>query len=226
MVKTKLIPHYEFLREFSKQKPESIYYVVGTEAYLKDQIYKAVKKRFSDESSEDFDFTLLYGDSDDSMQVIEHLEMSPFLAKKRLVVIKNFDQMNAAGKNLIAEYCKNPSPTSVLLLIADKSDKRAKAIKVIEQKSVIISCRPPYSTKDLVRWLRSEVQVRNIAMDYDTMCIFADSIELDYLIASNELEKLVIYTRNKGSISRETVEEVIGKAKANKIFDLQDAIGK
>lgn len=226
MGKTKTIPHYEFLREFSKQKPEAIYFVVGTEAYLKDQVYQVIKGRFTQENSEDFDFTMFYGDSDDSMQAIEHLEMSPFLAPKRLVVIKNFDQMNAAGKNLIAEYCKNPSSTSVLLLIADKSDKRANAIKIIEQNAVVISCRPPYSSEDLVRWLQTEVKTRNISMDYNTMRIFAGSIEPDYLIASNELEKLIIYTKNKGTISREVVEEVIGKSKANKIFDLQDAIGK
>ncbi|MCF7793348.1 MAG: DNA polymerase III subunit delta [Candidatus Cloacimonetes bacterium] len=226
MAKKRIIPHYEFLREFKHQKPAPVYYVVGTEAYLKDKVYHAIKARFCDDDSDDFDFTLLYGDSDESVQALENLEMSPFLAETRLVVIKNFDQMNANGKNQIAKYCEKPSKTSILVLIADKSDGRSNANKIIEKEAVTISCRRPYSSDDIVRWLRTELRVKNIKMDNQAINRFAGSIEPDYLIASNELEKLIIYTKNRGTINSDEVEEVIGKSKTNKIFDLQDAIGK
>ncbi len=226
MAKSKAIPHYEFLREFSNQKPQQIYYVVGTEAYLKDQVYHAIKSRFSRKESEDFDFSLIYGDSDEAMQALEYLDMNPFLAEQRLVVIKAFEQVKAEGKKMIADYAGNPSKKSILVLLADKSDGRSAANKTIEENSVNISCRPPYSAQDISRWLRVELRDKKILMDNDSIAIFAGSIEPDYLIASNELEKLIIYTKNSGKISRADVEEVIGKSKTNKIFDLQDAIGK
>nr|HPR18896.1 DNA polymerase III subunit delta [Candidatus Cloacimonadota bacterium] len=159
-------------------------------------------------------------------QALEQLEMSPFLADIKLVIIKSFDAMNAANKKLIADYVINPSPTSILVLIAEKSDGRLSANKSIEENSVYITCRPPYSSDDIVRWLRTELRQRNIQMDNNSIMTFATSIEPDYLIAGNELEKLIIYAKNSRRISSHDVDEVIGRSKANNIFELQNAIGK
>lgn len=226
MAKSQFIPHYEFLREFDNKKANPIYYIVGAETYLKDKVYYALKSQFSQPSSEGFDFNLFYGDSDEAVKAVEYLEMSPFLAEKRLVIIKYFDKMNAADKKLIADYCQNPSKTSILVLTADKSDGRSSACKIIESKAVNIACRPPYSASDIVRWLRSELQQKNITMDAQSIIFFASSIEPDYLIASNELEKLILFSKNSGHISKQAVEEVLGRSKANKVFDLQNSIGR
>ncbi|MCK5050851.1 MAG: DNA polymerase III subunit delta [Candidatus Cloacimonetes bacterium] len=226
MPKPQSIPHYEFLKNFPEQKPQSVYYIFGPENYLKDIVLKEISGRFKSSGSEDFDFIILHADTDSATNALEQLEMMPFMAKFRLVILKNFDTMKASDKLLIAEYIQNPVPTSILVLTAAKIDERAKANKMISEKAMKIICRSPYSTVDILKWLNVETKEKKIFMDNDSKELFTRSIELDYQLAANELEKLIIYTKGKGSITIEDVRETVGKSRTNKVFDLQNEIGK
>jgi len=225
MPKTQSIPHYEFLRKFKDQKISPVYYIFGPEHYLKDQVLKEITKRFSEPGSEDFDLIILHADSNSAVDALEQLESMPFLAKYKLVIFKNFDVLKASDKMLIAEYVKDNVPSSILVLTADKIDERIKANKMISEKSIKIICRSPYNSSDILRWLNIELRKKNISMDNDSKELFTRSIELDYNLAKNELEKLILLTKDKGHISIENVRESVGKSKVNKVYDLQNEIG-
>jgi DNA polymerase III subunit delta len=226
MPKSQSIPHYEFLRKFPDQKPQSVYYIFGPENYLKDIVLKEISGRFKSPGSEDFDSIILHADTNSAVNALEQLEMMPFMAKFRFVVLKNFDTMKTSDKLLIAEYIQNPVPTSILVLTAEKIDERTKANKMISEKVIKIICRSPYSSAHILNWLNAEIRKKQILMDNDSKELFTRSIELDYQLAANELEKLIIYTKGKNSITIEDVNETVGKSRTNKVFDLQNEIGK
>ena len=226
MKKSSALPHYDFLKNFPNQKPQPVYYIFGPENYLKDIVLKEITKRFKSPDSEDFDFVILHADVDSAISALEQLEMIPFIAKLRLVIIKNFDTMKAADKNLIAEYVQNPVPTSILVLTAEKIDERIKANKLISGNAVKIFCRSPYNSTDILRWLNIETREKKIFMDNDSKELFTRSIELNYQLAAIELEKLILYTKGKKEITIDDVKEAIGKSRTNKVFDLQNEIGK
>ncbi len=225
MPKSQSIPHFEFLKKFQDQKPQTAYYIFGPENYLKDVVLKVISNRFKSPGSEDFDSIILHADTDSATNTLEQLEMMPFMAKFRLVVLKNFDTMKASDKLLIAEYVQNPVPSSILVLTAEKIDERTKANKMISENAIKIICRSPYSSVDVLRWLNVETREKKIFMDNDSKELFTRSIELDYQLAANELEKLIIYTKGKRNISIEDVKETVGKSRTNKVFDLQNEIG-
>jgi len=226
MPKSQNTPHFEFLRKFPDQKPQSVYYIFGPENYLKDIVLKEISNRFKTPGSEDFDFIILYADACTAINALEQLEMMPFMAEYRLIILKNFDTMKASDKMLIAEYVQNPVPTTILVLTAEKIDERIKANKMISEKAVKIICRSPYNSFDVLKWLNVETREKKIIMDNDSKELFTRSIELDYQLAANELEKLIIYTKGKGNITIEDVKETVGKSRTNKVFDLQNEIGK
>ena len=226
MKKNIALPHYEFLKKFSEQKPQPIYYVFGTENYLKDQVVKVIISRFKSSDSDDFDSVILHGnDANCGFSAVEQLEMMPFIAKYRIVILKNFDTMNISDKNLIAQYTQNPVNTSILVLTADKIDERTKVNKLISENAQKIICRSPYSSADILRWLNIEIKEKNITMDNKSKELFTRSIELDYQYAASELEKLIIFTKGKKNITIEDVKETVGKSRTNKVYDLQNEIG-
>ena len=227
MVKPQSIQHFEFLRKFPDQKPQPVYYIFGPENYLKDSVLKDISKRFNSSGSEEFDSIILHAtDTNSAMNTLEQLEMMPFIAEFRLVILKNFDTMKVSDKMLIAEYVQNSVPTSILVLTAEKIDERIKANKIISEKAVKIICRSPYDSNDILKWLNVETRKKKIFMDNDSKELFTRSIELDYQFAANELEKLIIYTKGKENITVEDVKEIVEKSRTNKIFDLQNAIGR
>ena len=225
MIKKRQIPHYEFLQTFDRQKQQPAYNIIGSEVYLVDQVLQKILDKFKTPGAEEFDFITFYGDVNSGSQILEQLEMLPFLAKHKLVLIKRFDQMKVADKNIIAEYLENPAPTSILIITSEKVDGRSNAGKIIAEYAVNIICRSPYNPEDIARWLRIEISKKKITMDNEAISIFAGSIPLEYMIAANELEKLIIFTRNKGCITASDVKETIGHTKTDKVFDLQNAVG-
>ncbi|MDA3813639.1 MAG: DNA polymerase III subunit delta [Candidatus Cloacimonetes bacterium] len=198
----------------------------GPENYLKDIVQKEISKKYKSPGSEEFDSIVIHADTDSAISALEQLEMMPFIARFRLVILKNFDTMKASDKNLIAEYVQNPVPTSILVLLAEKIDERVKANKMITENAVKIICRSPYSSADILRWLNNETKEKKIFMDNDSKELFTRSIELDYQLAANELEKLIIYTKGKRNITIDDVKETVGKSRTNKVYDLQNEIGK
>ncbi len=151
--------------------------------------------------------------------------MNPFLNNYKLVILRNFEKLPAKSKEIIADYLKEPVETSILILDSDNMDKRVNAYKTIAANSISIQCKAPYGIRDILVWLKNELSGKNIKMDNETANLFASYIEPDYMIASNELEKLLIASRNKNIITREDVAECVGKSKSNSIFDLQNALG-
>ena len=226
MKKSSATYHFDFLRNFPNQKVQLVYYIFGPDTYLKDKVLNTILKKFKTPGSEEFDLSILHADSESAVNALEQLEMMPFLAKFRLVIIKNFDTMKASDKNLIAEYVQNPVSTSILVLTAEKIDERIKANKIISAKAEKIICRSPYSSTDIIKWLNIEADKRKIFLDIDSKELFARSIELNYQVASNELEKLIIYSKGKRHIEIEDVKTTVGKSRTNKIYDLQNEIGK
>ncbi len=218
-------PHYEFFRRFHKLKTVPVYIIYGKEAYLKDKVLLKLIDKFTTKDTSDFDLITVFGDESNGVDVVESLESLPFLAKNRVILLRNFGQMNLSGRELIAEYLNNPLKTSVLIIVTDKIDKRSSANKKIADKAISINCRNPYNSMDIVKWMRSELQNRNISMETEAVNYFANCIEPNYMIAHNELEKLIIYVKNSGKIRLQDVKKTVGQNRVNKIFDLQNALG-
>jgi len=226
MQKSKTIQSYEFLNLIRNQKPFTSYFIFGPENYLRDKVIKAIVEKFKTPGSEDFDLTTLYGDDSSAKIVLEELEMLPFLAKNRIAILKNFDKMKLPDRNLIAKYLDNPVPTTIFIITAEKTDNRTEAFKKITQNSVNISCKKPFNANNIIHWLDNELEKKNISINKDAAEYFANSIELDYLIAANELEKLIIFTKISSNISLDDVKSCLEKSKMNSVFDLQNSIGK
>ncbi|MCD6182169.1 MAG: DNA polymerase III subunit delta [Candidatus Cloacimonetes bacterium] len=219
------LAHYEFLRRFPKEKPVSVYLIFGPETYLIDKVLKAITKRFVTPDSEDFDYAQFYGDTAKSSDLLEQLDMMPFLAAKRVLLLRRLDEMDIADRNAIAEYCKNPMDTTILVLTATKTDKRQVAWKTIMNNATVVQCKQPYDARDIQRWVTNELRDRNIIMDRAAVELFSNSVENDYMVASNELEKVLIYAKGSARISLAAVHACVGKSRSNSIFELQNTLG-
>jgi len=222
----KIYPHYEFQKNNSNLKYAPAYFLFGSEVYLKDKVMEQILNKFKVDNSEDFDIVKFYGEDTSAADIIEHLEMNPFLAEYKIVILKNFQNLKKTCKDTIGEYLTNPVQTSILILESDRNDKRTTAYKLINKFAICVECRPPYGARDILLWLRGETSRRNIYMNSETANLFASYIQPDYLIASNELEKLITAAKNKKEITIDDVAMCVGRSKTNTIFELQNCLGK
>lgn len=218
--------HYEFLRQIKKIKKPAVFAVVGEEQYLKDKVTKSILEKYASNKENEFDLHTFYGDEASGLEIVEELETLPFLTKYKIVVLKNYHQLNAKQKSMLIPYLESPYNTSIFIITSDKLDKRQKCDKAISKNALNIICKKPYGPNDIERWLEAELRNRNKSMDMRGKNFFSSRIDLDFLVAANELEKLIIFTKDAPHISFLDVKECLGRSRVNDIFELQKALGQ
>ncbi len=225
MKNAKVFQYYEFFQSFDKLASYPIYIIFGEENHIKDQVKQKLLDKFLKQDRNDFDFMILHGDDCEKTELIEQLETMPFLSKKKIIVLKNFDQLNVEGKKSLAKYSENPMATSILIIMTERFDKRISVNKALLKSALTIECKKPYNANQIAGWLRNELKRKNIFMDIKAIDLFANSIDTDFLIAKNELEKLQIWTKNSGTITYDDVKASVGQSRVYNIFELQNHIG-
>lgn len=218
--------HYEFLRAKKTINIPFVTIISGTENYYKDIVLKTILAKLEAKTDDNFDYSVEYGDTSSPHDVVEQMEMAPFMAKYKVVVLKKFDDMNANAKNIIADYSKNPLFTSRLIIIADNLDARQSAVKTIREQALIIECKQPYNQTAIINWLRHEPRLNRISFLPDAMELFASTVDLNYMVANNELDKLLLYIGNKKTIDSNDVLQCVGHSRINSIFELQDYVAQ
>jgi len=228
-MKRKKIPklnYFKFLGDFETFGNENVFFIYGNDAYQKDKSIQMLRQRFITPGTEDFDTITLYISSCQDAELHEQLESLPFMAKKRFVLLKEFDQLKKNQRTILEKYLKNPLTSTVVVIAAVKIDNRTGIAQAINAQGVMVECKKPYNNSALLNWLTQELRNRNIKMDQNARNMLVNNIELNYQAAENELNKLVLFTHNSGEIKVSDVEKTLGKNRESTIYDLQRALGK
>ncbi|MBN1326493.1 MAG: DNA polymerase III subunit delta [Candidatus Cloacimonetes bacterium] len=221
----KVYRHHEFLSQLNSLKSQPLFYIFGGDQYLKDTAQSSLIEMLKTPEMDVFDFIILYGDTCSSSEILEQLEMPPMIASRRLIILRNLEMMKPLDRNKLQRYLESPEKSSTFIVVSDKMDGRQKLIKTLMSEAVCVECKEPYGSSDIARWLNFELRKLQIDMDREAVEIFANTVETDYLIAANELEKLIIFTRLAKHISVDDVLAAVGKSKTNSIFELQNSLG-
>src|SRR5262245_40064942 len=131
------------LQRSLKQEIQPLYLLLGPEVYLRNEAADAITEaalegtllREFNESS----FNLL---STPVQTAIAAAEQLPMMANRVVVKITDFTKLREADEEVLTSYLLNPSPSSVVILMADDLDKRKKVSKTMLDQCVVIDFSP------------------------------------------------------------------------------------
>ncbi len=128
----------------------AIYALVGTDSLMQmEALTKVTALVGEDAQRTDFD-----GDEHDIGDVLEDLTSyamfgPPGAGNKRLVVVRNGDELIKSGREGLENYCKSPSDSAVLVLRLNALNKTQNIAKLIVKNGEVMDCDPP---KDAAAW--------------------------------------------------------------------------
>lgn len=225
----------------------------GEEEFLLEEAYNRLVQAAVDEETGSFNFDMLEGSEVTPETVVEMASAFPMMAERRVVAVKHFDKLvsgrgggKADQKSPLASYFTAPSPTTLLILLASASELNGltAAINNPKQKAKaekkLKSAKFPYSLlikenewiefprlydRDIPSWVarRFKQYKRDITPDACELLIAQAGTSLRDL--HNEIEKILIYVRDKIKITRDDIVHLIGASKTYNIFELQKAVG-
>lgn len=201
----------------------SVYLFTGNDIYSKEKAIEELVNSILGNSAKEFNCKVFYGAESEASQILDYLATLPFLAPKRLAIVKDFDKLPKESRALIADYTKR-SPKSTCLILETKENARPDDYGMAVHTS-IRRFQDPTDT-ELTSWIKRYLASRSKDIEDEAVSALKELQGRNLLSIASELEKLLLYIGKNVCVTAEDVEEVVAKSLTTSAFDLMDAIEK
>lgn len=201
-----------------------VYLVGGEEKLLVSRLCEAVRHAVVGRGPRGLAEDFFEGRGTSAATVLSACRTLPMMAKRRLVTVRNVEQMAAPEQEALVPYFEKPEPTSVLLLVATQLDSRRKIALEAKKAKVLFVAEHP-SDEEAALWIEREAKARGVAMDAGAVESLTLSVGTDLGQLADAIERLALYTNN-GPVSAKTVDAVVVPVREIPAFDLSDAVAQ
>lgn len=195
----------------------------GAEGFFLDEIEKALLETVLTEEEKAFNLDIVYGSEANAEQLISIAKSYPMMAEKRLVLVREAQNLHAREWEKLLSYLKAPSASTVLAFIHRNKDpdKRKAATKVfLDSKQARFAEAKPMSEEGLVDFIVAKAG--QYQLKFDAKAAFA----LKELLGSNlarivsEIEKIRLSVPAGSEIKLEKVIDQVGLSREFNMFDV------
>jgi len=200
-----------------------VYLFVGSDGYLKEKAIKDLVSSLPEGGSKDLDHKVFYGDEAEPREVLDHINAIPFLASKKVVIIRDLEKTSPEFMSSLMEYMKKPLKSTCLIL-ETSGESIFKEYKSI-QNYARVQRFGEMTGREASLWIKDFLAARKKKIHQEAATLLREMYGHNLLALTQELEKLVSYTLGRSEIKVKDVEEIVGKSMISSTFDLADSIG-
>lgn len=205
----------------------SIYLFYGEEEYLKKVYEKKIKNLVVSPGMEMMNLNVFEGKDFEIDFLIDTCETFPFMAEKRLIIIKNSQLFRAGRKDdteKICAYLARLPESSCILFIEEEVDKRGKLYKTVQKQGSVTEFLP-LKENELVAWIKREFKNSGKEIENKDVIHMLRTVGTDMELIFGEIEKLISFA-DKDIVTSVDIDNICTKSLETKIFDMLDAIGE
>lgn len=185
----------------------------GANSYLLKRELNKVKAEFADKYGE-LAVEIIDGEEASYEQIKDAVNSIPFLAEKKLVVIRGLSQNKDASEK-IEELADAPNE---LIIIEPKPDKRSVYYKFLKKNADLVEFNE-LDERELAQWLVKEAEGQGTRLDFKEAYYLVQRVGNNQELVSNELKKLIDFGQG---ISRRTIDSLTEASPQTTIFNLLD----
>ena len=203
---------------------EPLYLLTGCETYLREAAARKITDtalagtllREFNESS----FSLL---SDSATTAISIAQQLPMMSERVVVRIRDFAKLREADEDVIILYLNAPSPSSVVIFIADDLDKRKKLTRTLLSTCTVIDFSA-VKDAEAKAWARNRLKDLKTSADDRVLTEIVRLVGTDLQTLNSELEKLAAAAIETRTITMQMVDDLIGHSRELSNFELGDQL--
>lgn len=199
-----------------------VHLLYGAEDYLLNQFKdKLIKALTGDSASMNFDkFT---GKETNAGTVIDIAETMPFFADRRVILIEDSGWFKN-GNDAMAEYIADGICDTTFIVFCEKEvDKRSKMYKAADSAGMISEFMEQ-TEATLASWVSKQIKNAGLQISGADIRYLLTIVGTDMVNISNEIEKLVCYSMNNGTINKADIDAICSRRLEDKIFEMCDAL--
>lgn len=203
-----------------------IYVACGPELFLKQEAVRDITARVLGNADRALAMSEYDGASAGLVlaDVLDDVRTLPFLAEKRLVVVKDADAFITRYRSDLEEYLDDPSPNGVLLLECKSFPATTRLYKRAQTLGEIVKCEA-IKSRAIPAWLADRGRnVHGVQIESRATSLLQDLVGDDLGMLDGELEKLALYVGDRKRVMVADVEALVGQHREEKVWDILSAI--
>ncbi|MFH1824301.1 MAG: DNA polymerase III subunit delta [Candidatus Firestonebacteria bacterium] len=208
----------------------AVYLIVGNDEYCKENKVNSLVNSLLSKENKELNFDTIDCEEVEDFDFELKVKIIPFLAEKRVVVIKNIEKLEDDLKEKLLNYINNPS-TSTCLILSSTLNITTKKIfekhKFLQSISEKVETFPFYQLYD--NQLRIEIKEKfnklGKQVSEEVVEMLVDRVNNNLRELDSEIEKIMLYTTNKKFVGLEDVQYLISGLNEKNIYDLQNTLG-
>jgi DNA polymerase-3 subunit delta len=214
----------QIISSLKKREYHSLYFLMGEEPYYIDLITDYIQKNVLDESSREFDLTVLYGKEIDVLQIINAARRYPMMGSHQVLIIKEAQLIKEWDK--FTHYLNNPLSSTILVICYKygSPDKRNKWYQDVKKVGIVFESEK-VRDYEMNKWILEYAKSKNVGIEEKAVSMLTEFLGNDLSKVAHEIEKLIITKpADFPKITPELIERNIGISKDFNVFELQNAL--
>jgi DNA polymerase-3 subunit delta len=197
------------------------YLVKGDDPSLVADAVRKLLDELAGDDSGGFGVEEFGGESVDLSAVIDACQTPPFLADRRVVVLRDVNRLTADDIPQLVSYLDDPLPSTVLVLVAGEGRTSPKLNDAVKRVGHVVDAAVG---RDRDKWVSARLKEAPVNLDAAAARLVAEHLGEDVARLSSLIDVLSAAYGDGARVSADDVEPFLGEAGAVAPWDLTDAI--
>lgn len=208
-----------------EQQYDSLYFFFGDEPYLLNQAVDYLKVCSLHGGAADFNFMSFYGADADISRVRDEVETLPMMAPRRVVLLKEVQELTEKEWDILEPIIKSQVSTSVFILTASKVDRRKRFFKLLTDHAASVEFKKPFDNQ-VPGWIQHIGKNFGLVFSDDSLQLLHRLIGNQLTEIDSEIRKLVDFMGERKKVEIEDIAKCVSRKKEESVFELTESIAK
>ena len=199
-----------------------IYVLHGDDAFLLDTHRREIVARVVAGAEAQLCVTSFDG-SAELADVLDELRTVPFLAPRRLVILRDADAFVKTHREAIEKFFEKPPTSASLLLVVASWPGNTRLAKLVAKIGQAIDCSVG-EKENLSGWIAKSASKRGKKIAPDASELLAQWVGRDLAALDGEIEKLSLYVGQREQINVQDVSSLVTASAGPAAYELTNAV--
>lgn len=218
----------DLLADIRAGRLDPIYVFHSEHPVLIERVVTAIRDVAVPPAARGFNYDVVEG-KPTGARIVALAQTLPMMAQRRMVYVRDLAGMPADDAEPLLAYLGKPNPSTVIVAVASKVDKRVKLYAQLAKKKFLHALEAP---RQLPPWVRAEAQALGVKLEPAAITRLVDAVGNDLSRLALAIEQLGLYAMNPGgggggkrAVTSDDVDDLIADTRERSVFELTDAIG-
>lgn len=214
----------DLLDEVDAGRFDPIYVLHSEHPVLIERVLDALRAAVVPPAARGFNYDIVEGKLSAS-RIVALAQTLPMMAQRRLVYVRDLAGLPADEAEALLAYVAKPNPSTVIVCVTGKLDKRLKLFSQLSKKGFLHVLEAP---RQVAPWVRAEAKAKRVDIDGAAISRLIDAVGNDLSRLALAIEQLGLFVMEDGrgrTVTSDDVDELIADTRERSVFELTDAIG-